>query len=484
MWGELINEGTLAVQNGTQLQLNQLFQGQGTLINRPGGTVTLEDGSQVLGVFNGSVQESQSPLFVNQGLVRMDGGGAWIQTRFENQGVVSVDNSAFLTVSAPRGETAFGSGVTTLPGDWHIVDGSQIDFPSAGSVFTTLGGELHLDGAGSQFTGLEELTSVHGHFALTGGANWTRNGAFENQGAITLGSNSTLTVNGAFAQGTAGSLSTLVGGTTSMGRLNSTSITTLEGTLITGLENGFQPLETDRFDVVTASAINGTFDDIEINGLAATVTSNKVTLGLSSIAADLTIENVQLLGVSGPLNPGQTFQVQYTVRNLTDRTVNGPWTDLLFLSENSTLDLHDLSVKRSAPTTSLPAFGSTTITETVTVPNRPGRWFVIPAADAAGVVLDLNRSNNARPSTSAIQISAEALPFGVNVASNAPTNEPVYYALTVPTGATTIQVMTTFPAGDAGKSGFNGPACRPVDRTIPMSHRPLSKVGIASLASP
>ncbi len=55
---------------------------------------------------------------MNQGLVRMDGGGAWIQTRFENQGVVSVDNSAFLTVSAPRGETAFGSGVTTLPGDW------------------------------------------------------------------------------------------------------------------------------------------------------------------------------------------------------------------------------------------------------------------------------------------------------------------------------------------------------------------------------
>ncbi len=36
MWGELINEGTLAVQMGTQLQLNQLFQGQGTLINRPG----------------------------------------------------------------------------------------------------------------------------------------------------------------------------------------------------------------------------------------------------------------------------------------------------------------------------------------------------------------------------------------------------------------------------------------------------------------
>ncbi len=71
-----------------------------------------------------------------------------------------------------------------------------------------------------------------------------------------------------------------------MGRLNSTSTTTLEGTLDHRLENGFQPLETDRFDVVTASAINGTFDDIEINGLAATVTSNKVTLGLSSIAAD------------------------------------------------------------------------------------------------------------------------------------------------------------------------------------------------------
>jgi len=452
VWGEFTNDGTMTFAPGVQLQLNiGGNSGPGLLTNRATGVIEFTNGGDILGWNSGTPSDNQIPYFLNEGTLKISAGSVSVRPKFDNLGTVEVIGTGNTVFWTPRPTTLAGAGASTLPGIWTARNGGVIDFQLGSAFFDSIGGSVSLIGAGSTFSGLDELRTVRGSLSLTGGATWNLPASLTNEGKITLGSGSRLGIATTYTQTGNGILTTRVGGTTQFGQLAVTGAATLGGTLVTGLEGGFQPLETDRFDVVTSPTISGLFGDVQINALAANVTATTVTLGLLSAASDIAVENVLLSGVSGPLNPGDSFQVQYTVRNLSDHAVTGPWSDLLFLSQDSRLDSRDFPVARSAATAGLPAFGAVTLTETISAPNRPGRWFVITAADAAAVVFDLNRRNNAGSSSTPIQIPATILSFGVNVPSDVPSGQPVYYELHIPAGTSSVRVMTTFPDNDAGE---------------------------------
>jgi hypothetical protein len=127
---------------------------------------------------------------------------------------------------------------TLTGGSWtassSATTASALDISSAN--FNTIGisALVTLSGPHSSFSNLSGLAANQGTFNLSGGASFATAGSFTNSGGMTLSPGSTLTVNGAFAQTSAGKLTEQIGGTTAsptFGSVVSTGAVSLGGTL-------------------------------------------------------------------------------------------------------------------------------------------------------------------------------------------------------------------------------------------------------------
>jgi uncharacterized repeat protein (TIGR03803 family) len=227
--GTLTNDGTI-LEAGTN---SLVLENGAALSNASGATFDLTN--------DGGVGQSGGGTFSNAGTLEKTGGtgtSTISTTTLDNTGTVAV-SSGTLDVAAAVPET---SGSTLKAGHWKVVGSAAVaatlDITSAGN-FTTLGARatVTLNGPNTTLTNLSSLTTIKqgGRFTLLGGQSFTTAGVLTNNGNVTLGPGSILTVSGNFTQSSTGALTIEMGGTDAaptVGLLVSTSGTVaLDGSL-------------------------------------------------------------------------------------------------------------------------------------------------------------------------------------------------------------------------------------------------------------
>jgi hypothetical protein len=152
----------------------------------------------------------------------------------------------------------------TLTGGTYLIGGT---LQLANVAITTNAATIALDGSASRIIdqssndALLNLAANAGSFSLLNGRNFATAGDWSNSGSLTVASNSTLTVNGAFTQTAAGSLNVQLGGTAAgqFSQISVTGLATLDGTLNVTLVNGFTPAAGNTFQIMPFGSRSGDF---------------------------------------------------------------------------------------------------------------------------------------------------------------------------------------------------------------------------------
>jgi Bacterial pre-peptidase C-terminal domain/CARDB len=274
---------------------------------------------------------------------------------------------------------------------------------------------------------------------------------------LTVGSGSTLTVTGAYAQGSAAGLTFVLGGTPAsgqFGRLTINGSASLAGSMTVSFLNGFSPTAGSDYAVVTFSSETGG-SALSFSGLSSgrfaflkpVVAAQSITLDTTTSASDLATQpfNAPSTGTAGgPLN------LTYQVKNLSSTAAAGSWLDWFYLSTNQTLDSGDVLVDRLEHSGGVAANSEYTETLSSTLPAvAPGNYFIIDVADSQELVPDVDRANNVAVSSTAISISVRPVSLGGSTSGTVATDQNVVYKLNLPAGHNVQISLTTGVAGAA-----------------------------------
>jgi hypothetical protein len=248
--GTLANSGTINAKGGNDL----ILENTATLSNAQGATFNLTADT--------NISQAGGGTFSNAGTfekTKGTGTSTISTSTFSNTDTVSVKTG---TVDIAATVTQV-SGSTLTAGTWTVTGSSKVhstlDITSAGT-FTTIGSaaRVTLSGLNTTFTNISGLSTIQkgGHFTLAAGQSFTTTGALTDNGSISLSPGSLLTVSGSFTQGSTGTLTIQLGGTTSaptFGQLISTSGTvTLNGSL--KVTSGVVPSVGSSFAIVDNEA--------------------------------------------------------------------------------------------------------------------------------------------------------------------------------------------------------------------------------------
>ena len=325
----LVNQGTITVSTGL-LQFGATnYGGSRIFTNDTGGTITIDGGElQLSGTSStngGTITVAAGTLDANttldnQGTLRSGSSGVGsVQGVVDSSGVVLGTGTGELSFdSAPSN---FSSG-TLSGGSWMVEDSGVLRFPS-GTAISTNAATLTLSGSGQvladtsdALAGLNTNASA-GVFNLRLGALFTApsSGAFANQGTVDIDGTSTFAApagfdNSGVLSGTGtvdGNVTNSSGDVAPGGSVGSLSVTgdldmgsgtvTIEiagradgtfdtisvggtasggGTIDVTLLDGFVPIDTDDFEIVTAASTAGSAPAVSGSGAAADMRS---TLG-------------------------------------------------------------------------------------------------------------------------------------------------------------------------------------------------------------
>ena len=213
----------------------------------------------------------------NHGTIRADAGGEILVagnpgTTFTNAvtGVLTAAGGTLIVNTT----TNYAAGTLT-GGTWQAIGNSILRI--TGASIANNAATILLDGAGARITrdnlGTSALTllttnAAAGSLTLVNAANLSTAGAIINDGSLTIGPASTLTINGTFTQDSDASLAVEIGGAPASGlygKLMSSSAVALNGTLDVRLTNGYHPDQRSSFPILTFSS--RTSDFTMINGL-------------------------------------------------------------------------------------------------------------------------------------------------------------------------------------------------------------------------
>jgi uncharacterized repeat protein (TIGR03803 family) len=219
----------------------------------------------------GSVTQSGGGTFANAGTLEKTGGtgtSTIATTSLDNTGIVEVSGGT-LDIAAAVTQV---SGSALTGGAWTVLGSptvhSKLTITSAGG-FSTLGTatQVTLRGPNATFSNLRRLRTIDtgASFSLFGGQSFTTIGALTDEGGLTLGSGSVLTVAGSFMQTAEGTLTSGLAGLDTaplaIGQLVSTAgAVELHGTLhvraraVPPVGSAFEVLDNEG-----TSAITGTF---------------------------------------------------------------------------------------------------------------------------------------------------------------------------------------------------------------------------------
>jgi uncharacterized repeat protein (TIGR03803 family) len=293
--GNFTNTGTINATGGTMV-----LTGAGSLtndgtINESGGAVLLENSATLNNASgatfdltaDGGVSQSGGGTFTNSGTLEKTGGTgtSTIATTLDNPGTVTV-TSGTLDISAAVTQVLHS---TLKAGHWRVTGtptvSATLDITSAGSLtILGAGATVTLTGRQASFTNLIGLTTIKagGNLSLLGGQSFATPGALTNNGDVTVGARSILTVAGSFTQSSTAGLTIELGGTNAaptFGQVLSTSGTvslagslTVTSTVVPAVGSSFTILENEG-----NSPISGTFAGLS-EGSTFTVTDGGTTM--------------------------------------------------------------------------------------------------------------------------------------------------------------------------------------------------------------
>jgi hypothetical protein len=303
--GAYTNNGTIAL-NSAALVLDAGTGSSGNTVTLSGtGSLTLGgSGQSIIGANDagltlvngaghtiegaGTIGGGDSFTFVNNGTVLTNGVQRLVfgSVNVQNNGTFDVGASSELAL----GTSSFGnynSQTQTLDGGTYDIAGT---FQFVGADIVTNQATLTLSGSGviedqSGQNGLRDFSDNgdQGQFSVLNGDTSESDGDFTNQGQVTIGAGSTMTVNGDYSQGSGG---TLVAGTMTIngnfaqdsggtldidlydssqyGQLAISGNAALGGTLDLTLLPGYQVQDRERFTIMTFSAYTGNFDTLNL----------------------------------------------------------------------------------------------------------------------------------------------------------------------------------------------------------------------------
>ncbi|HEY6565737.1 MAG TPA: LamG domain-containing protein, partial [Pirellulaceae bacterium] len=117
------------------------------------------------------------------------------------------------------------------------------------------------------------------------------------------------------------------------GEVKATGQATLLGTLLVNRREGFGPSPNDSYRVLSYASRSGTFAEIDDPGpfFDAAVNATNVTL---NVRPDVPTYDLAAIPVSasGTARPGELITIPYTVQNLSNNGLAGPWFDSIYLS--------------------------------------------------------------------------------------------------------------------------------------------------------
>jgi YD repeat-containing protein len=144
---------------------------------------------------------------------------------------------------------------------------------------------------------------------------------------------------------------------------------------------------------------------------------------------------------------GNPIEVQWTVTNLSNELARGKWTDSVYLSQDTTWDIHDRFLGRLEHGDDLIAGDSYTSSLNAALPPViPGQYRIIVRTDIYNQVYeDENELNNATTSADSIRVEVDALQLGSPLTTTLNTGQERLYQVTVPAFQT---LRVTAQAGD------------------------------------
>ncbi len=424
------NQGTV-----TQTGANGIELGQANIVNEPGALYDLESDGTVTVTAAGS-----DASLVNMGtLLKSAGAGTATIQVLGNQGTVEVQSGTLGITTDPTNI----AGNTLDGGTWDVSAGAALIF-SSGVDLSTNDGNITLNGAGATFANVNNLATNDGSFTITSGSNFATSGALVNNGTVTVGPSSTLTVNGNYTQAAPATLDLQLGGapaTNLFGQLDVQGSASLNGTLEAGLTDGYTPSLTDDFTVASYAAHTGSFASLQLPltsavGFVAAVGGTGVMLDasalivLSNVPGNITVE------ATGPAGA----VVDYPTPTLTDLVDPAP----------------TLTATPASGSTFL--LGRTTVTVTATdhSGNSTSAHFIITVQDTTPPVISNVPPNQTVEATGpAGAVVSYASPTATDLVDPNPTiTATPPSGSTFPLGTTTVIVTATDHSGNSTTAHF------------------------------
>jgi PKD domain/IPT/TIG domain len=251
------NEGTLDLAEGTQLD----FGGSGTFTNGSGGSIATAGSADVY-VPAGStfdegagVTSGSQPVIADEATVDYTGSGSsTIKMRsYPSRLSGNISSGQSLEI-----EGCAGNG-------YQAVVGAASGFTNEGSIALTSAknsgnncgsndnATLNVENGGT-------LTNI-GTIATEAGNGGERylNGNLANDRLLSLGAGTTLKLTGSYTEAKAGTLETMIGGTSDFGALSATGSATLAGTVLARQVNSFKGQLGQKFAILGAASRSGAF---------------------------------------------------------------------------------------------------------------------------------------------------------------------------------------------------------------------------------
>lgn len=235
-----------------------------------GTSLTIASGATVQGGYGdvgSGFQFGGAITVTNQGTVSADVSGQSLiinGSTFTNTGTAQAVGGGTLGINATS-LTNFATGVLSN-GAWRVTSSSTLNLGTGRNVSTNAA-SIVLDGTSSSFSAPNSLVSNIGSLVLSGGRDLTlapTGGNFTNSGILDLRSGSTLSITGAFTQGSTGELRIEALGTnpaTDFGRVAATGNVELNGGRTITFAGGWQPAPGVMFAFVSAGGLlSGVFD--------------------------------------------------------------------------------------------------------------------------------------------------------------------------------------------------------------------------------
>jgi len=213
--GTLTNVGTLNISGGDYKRLCGTLNNDG-IVTHSGGNFDIFWGNGVVNNASDALYDLQGDAnivghgtlsaFNNAGTLRKSGGGtSTFQPILNNTGTVEV-LSGTLTAT---GNVPQLSGTTLTGGTWRVGPGAALNL-TKGSNIATNQGTVELTGPGAAFPRINTIADNQGYFGISGGCDFDTVGGLGNSGTLSIGTGSTMTVNGDY-QAPPGSLTIVLG---------------------------------------------------------------------------------------------------------------------------------------------------------------------------------------------------------------------------------------------------------------------------------